>query len=157
LYSATTLAGANTQWFNEGASMLKKAIVRSLAVRQKDNTLVVGTHGNGAFLAHIGNAVDLGNDVVTGINDPVTNDRSFIRQVYPTLANNQVSFTIGNLFSVRTITVQLFGTNGQQLYRVQQPYQNGVINVTVLPKGTYILQIMSSDGKYRHLQKIVKQ
>lgn len=157
LYSATTLAGNNTQWFNEGSGMLKKAIVRSLAVRQKDNTLVVGTHGNGAFVTRIGDAVPLGNDVVTGINNPVTNDRNFIRQVYPTLTSNQVFFTVGNMFSVRNITVQLFGTNGQRLYEAWQAYQNGAVNIATLPKGTYVLQITSNDGKYRHLQKIVKQ
>lgn len=157
LYSATTLAGNNTQWFNEGSGMLKKAIVRSLMNRQKDNTLVVGTHGNGAFIADIGDAVPLGNDVVTGINDPVTNDRNFIRQVYPTVSSNEVFFTIGNLLSVRSITVQLFGVNGQRLYEVQQGYQNGSLNIGKLPKGAYVLQITSSDNKYRHMQKILKQ
>lgn len=157
LYSATTLAGTSTQWFNEGSGMLKKAIVRSLVNRQKDNTLVVGTHGNGAFMAKIGDAVTLGNDVVTGINDPITNDRNFIRQVYPTLANNEVFFNIGHLLSVRSIMVQLYGVRGQKLYEVQQGYQNGSVNISKLPKGAYILQITSSDGRYRHVQKILKQ
>jgi hypothetical protein len=156
LYSTTAISGNATQWFNEGSGMLKKAIVRSLMNRQKDNTLVVGTHGNGAFVADIGDAVTLGNNVITGINDPVTNDKNFIQLVYPTLTENEVFFRIGNLFTVKTITVELFGINGQRFVQSQQPYQNGSVQLGRLARGSYLLQITSKDGKYRHVQKINK-
>ncbi len=157
LYSATAINGNTTQWFNEGAGMLKRAIIRSLYYRQKDNTLVVGTHGNGAFAADMGGAVALGNNIVTSISNPITNDRNFIRSVFPTIAKSDVYFNTGNLFTVRNITVQLFGMNGQQVYSRQQGYQNGSVKTGSLPAGNYILQITSSDGRYRHVQKILKQ
>lgn len=157
LYSATSIAGTNTQWFNEGSGMLKKAIVRSLVNRQKDNALVVGTHGNGAFYAAIGNAVNLDNNIVTGINNPVVNDQNFIRTVYPTLTNGRVYFTIGNRFSVRQISVEVYGINGQKVYAAQQGYQNGSVNLGTLARGAYVLQITSSDGKYKQVQKILKE
>lgn len=157
LYSTTAIAGNNTQWFNEGSGMLKKAIVRSLVCRQKDNTLVVGTHGNGAFIAAIGDAVTLGNNVITGINDPVTNDKNFIQTVYPTAADDEVFFKIGNMFTVKSISVELFAINGQKISQSQQSYQNGSVKLGRLARGSYVLQITSNDGKYRHVQKLVKK
>ncbi|MGZ3837229.1 MAG: T9SS type A sorting domain-containing protein [Flavisolibacter sp.] len=151
LYGTAVLAGNSTQWFNEGSGMMKKAIVRSLVCRPKDNTLVVGTHGNGAFMATIGAAV------VTAINDPVTNDKQFIRMVYPTAADDEVFFRIGNLFSVKSITVEVFAINGQIVSRSQQAYADGSIHLGKLARGSYVLQITSSDGKYRQVQKLVKK
>lgn len=156
LYSTTAISGNSTQWFNEGSGMLKRAIVRSLINRQRDNTLVVGTHGNGAFAAEIGDAVALDNNIVTGINDPVTNDKNFIQMVYPTLTQNEVLFRVGNMFTIKSLTIELFGVNGQKLIHTQQPYQNGSIKLGQLSSGSYILQITSNDGKYRHVQKITK-
>jgi len=156
LYSTTTISGAGTQWFNEGTGMIKRAIVRSLVNRQKDNTLLVGTHGNGAFVASIGDAVVLGNDVITGINDPVTNDKNFIRLVYPTSSSDEVFFNTGNMYTVRTISVELYSMNGQKISQAQQAYQNGSVKLGRLSRGNYILQITSNDGKYRHVQKISK-
>ena len=157
LYSSNAIAGNNTQWFNEGSGMLKKAIVRSMVCRQKDNTLVVGTHGNGAFIATIGDAVTLGNDVITAINDPVTNDKNFIQTVYPTAADDEVFFKTGNMFTVKNISVELFAMNGQKIWQSQQSYQNGSVRLGRLARGSYVLQITSNDGKYRHVQKLVKK
>lgn len=156
LYSTTTVSGNSTQWFNEGSGMLKKAIVRSLVNRQRDNKLVVGTHGNGAFVANIGNAVVLENNIITGINDPVTNDKNFIETVYPTLTENEVRFKIGNMYSIKNITVEIFAANGQRIQQTQQAYQNGSVRLGRLARGVYVLQITSKDGRYRHVQRITK-
>ena len=134
--------------------MMKRAIIRSLVNRQRDNTLVVGTHGNGGFIAKIGKAVNL--DVATGINDPITNDSRFIRSVYPTITRNTVNYTIGNLFSIRRISVLVYNQKGQLVYQQEKEYNSGNINLTNLASGNYILNIVSSDGKYRHVQKIIK-
>ena len=137
--------------------MLKKAIVRSLVNRQKDNKLVVGTHGNGAFVANIGDAVALDNNIITGINDPVTNDKNFIETVYPTLTEDEVRFKIGNMYSIKNITVEIFAVNGQRIQQTQQGYQNGSVKLGRLARGVYILQITSKDGRYRHVQRISKK
>jgi hypothetical protein len=100
--------------------------------------------------------VVLGNDVITGINDPVTNDKNFIRLVYPTASTDEVFFNTGNMYTVKTISVELFSMNGQKISQGQQAYQNGSVKLGRLSKGNYILQITSSDGKYRHVQKISK-
>ena len=122
--------------------------------RQPDNTLVVGTHGDGAFMAQIGDAVNI-TDVVTGI-PVITNDKNFIVSAYPTLAANKLYYTIGNLFTIKKITVQLYAINGQEVYIQQRPYQNGDIDLTLFAKGNYILTIGSDDGKYKFIQKVIK-
>lgn len=155
LYSTTIISGNSTVWFNEGGGMLKKAIVRALVNRQKDNTLVIGTHGNGAFLSRIGNAVNL--DVITALPDPVTNDKTFINAVYPTITNTSVQYRIGNLFTIKKISVQVFNLQGQLVYQETRGYQNGTVDMSRLAKGEYILTIYSDDRKYRHIQKILKQ
>jgi len=49
LYSTQTLNGASTVWSQEGASTIGNVVVASLAARRLDGTVVVGTHGRGAF------------------------------------------------------------------------------------------------------------
>ena len=58
LYSTTTLNGGSTTWSLEGSSTIGYSIVRTMDYRPDDNTLLVGTHGNGLFLADIGNPAE---------------------------------------------------------------------------------------------------
>ncbi len=59
LFSATAIDGTsqatanNTSWVREGTNIIDESVVTSLAVRNVDNTLLVGTHGNGMFVANI--------------------------------------------------------------------------------------------------------
>lgn len=47
-------ANANlTSWVKEGSGIIDQAVVTSLSVRNNDNTMLVGTHGNGMFVASI--------------------------------------------------------------------------------------------------------
>lgn len=153
LYSTTAINGNNTAWLNEGGGLMKRAIIRSLVNRQRDNTLVVGTHGNGAFLARIGRAVNL--DVVTALPAPITNDRRFIRSVYP-VARTVSQYEIGNLAGIRKISVVLYDDKGRLLYRNERAYQNGQADLGRYAAGIYFLHITSEDGRYRHIQKIVR-
>jgi hypothetical protein len=155
LYSTTAINGNSTAWFNEGTGIMKTAIIRALMNRQKDNTLVVGTHGNGAFISHLGNAVNL--DVVTRLPDPITNDKWFIKAVYPTVSSGRVQYQIGNLFTVKRLLVQLYNVKGQLVYQQQGGYQNGSVDLQPYARGQYILSIYSDDRKYRHIQKLIRE
>jgi len=60
LYSTTAINGANpgaTVWAREAAAEMGEAVVSSLVVRPNDNTLLIGTHGNGTYVANIGHPV----------------------------------------------------------------------------------------------------
>lgn len=156
LYSTTGLDAAGSPvWQREGGSTLNFSIITSLAYRPVDNVLLVGTHGNGIYYTFIGTP-DFRPNLNTGIN-PVTNDRNFIRTVYPTLSSNIVQYQIGNMPGVRKISIQLVSMNGQVVYRENKGYQNGSVPLQPLAAGAYILTIVSDDNKYRQVQKIIKQ
>jgi hypothetical protein len=161
LYSAVNIdailtTGGSVTWQREGGSVLNFAIVQSLAYRPADNVMVIGTHGNGMYYTFLGTPNFVPNQN-TGTVDPVVNDRNFIKAVYPTVSNNRIDYKIGNLFTVKKISVQLFSVNGQEFIHNESTYQDGFVDISRLSSGAYILSIYSDDRKHRHLQKIIKQ
>ncbi|HXC05654.1 MAG TPA: hypothetical protein VNZ86_12920, partial [Bacteroidia bacterium] len=54
LFSTSALSGTSTSWTLEGPGVINGAIVNSLSYRPADNILLVGTHGNGMFVAQPG-------------------------------------------------------------------------------------------------------
>ncbi len=58
LYATSSLNGGSTTWAQEGSSVIQYAVVSALAYRPDDNVLLVGTHGNGLYLAEIGSPAD---------------------------------------------------------------------------------------------------
>jgi len=147
----TLLASGTPNWQREGATTLNFAVINSLAYRPIDNVMVVGTHGNGLYYTLLGTP-----NFVTGINNPVLNDKNFIRLVYPTIASNIVNYQVGDKTDVKKISIQLFNMQGQELYRQESAYQNGSININKFAKGAYVLSIYSDNKKYRHVQKIIR-
>jgi hypothetical protein len=149
LFSTTTINGASTVWTLEGPSMMQGAIISDLVLRTADNTLLVGTHGNGMFYANIGN-------VVTGVNDFITNDKNFIKSVNQTFTNGAVYFQPGGQTGIKSINVQVRNMSGQLMLRKEMAYSPGSVDLSQLPSGVYILEILSDNKKYRHVQKVVK-
>jgi hypothetical protein len=152
LFSATSLNGSATQWAREVGGPMTTAIVNSLAYRWQDNTLVVGTHGNGMFVANIGDAVNL----PTSVNEPVRDDPNFIGSAYPTMARNVVNYRTGKMTGVRKVRIRVTSLSGQVLIDREEPYRSGSVDVGRLTKGMYILTITSSDGKYQHVSRFFK-
>ena len=147
----TLLGGGSPTWQREGSTTLNYAVISSLAYRPDDNVLLVGTHGNGLYYTFLGTP-----NLVTGINNPVLNDKDFITMVYPTVSENIIQYRIGNKTDVKKISVQLFNMKGQEMYRLESGYQNGSFNISRYAKGAYILSIYSDNKKYRHVQKIIR-
>jgi len=52
--SQTLGAGGTVQWFREAASIINYAVVSCMDYRPEDNTLLIGTHGNGMYYTVIG-------------------------------------------------------------------------------------------------------
>lgn len=160
LYSAvninTTLTGGGSpNWQREGGSVLNFAVIQSIAYRPVDNVMVLGTHGNGMYYTFLGTPNFIPNQL-TGVNDPVINDKKFIRTVYPTVSNGTIQYQIGNMFTIKKISIQLYNTAGQQVFHKETGYNDGSINISSLSSGTYILSIYSDDEKYRDVKKIIK-
>jgi hypothetical protein len=147
----TLIGGGSPTWQREGSATLNFAVINSLAYRPDDNVLLVGTHGNGLYYTFLGTP-----NLVTGINNPVINDKDFITKVYPTISQSTVQYLVGNKQDVKKISVQLFNMQGQELYRLETGYQSGSFNISRFAKGAYILSIYSDNKKYRHVQKIIR-
>ena len=147
----TLAANGSPTWQREGTTTLNYAVINSLAYRPEDNVMVVGTHGNGLYYTFLGTP-----NLITGINNPVLNDKNFISLVYPTITSNIINYQIGNMTDVKKISVQLYNMQGQELYRQEATYQNGSININKFAKGAYVLSIYSDNKKYRHVQKIIR-
>ena len=155
LYSAVDIGpvligGGSPTWLREGGNVLNFAVVQSLSYRPADNVLLVGTHGNGLYYTFIGTPN-------FNPNDPNQNNKNFIRQVFPTITTNEIQYKTGNLFTIRNISIQVFNMSGQLLIQNERSYADGVVDVSRLSSGAYILSIYSDNRKYRHLQKIIKQ
>ncbi len=142
-------------WQREGENVLNYAVITSIAYRPLDNVMLLGTHGNGMYYTNIG-TTNFTPNVNTGIIT-VTNDRNFIRTVYPTVSANNVQYQIGNMSGVKKISVQLLNMTGQLVYKEEKGYQSGGVPLQGLASGVYVLQVTSDDNKYRHVQKIIKQ
>jgi hypothetical protein len=148
----TTLsANGSPTWQREGSATLNFAVINSLAYRPADNVLAVGTHGNGLYYTFLGTP-----NLITGINNPILNDKDFITTVFPTINASVVQYRIGNKADVKKISVQLYNMQGRELYREETSYQNGSVSLNRFAKGAYILSIYSDNKKYRHIQKIVR-
>jgi len=147
----TLAANGSPTWQREAVSTINFAVINSLAYRPVDNVLLVGTHGNGLYYTNIGTP-----NLVTGVNDPVLNDKNFIRLVFPTVSESIVQFRTGNKPDVRKISLQVFNMQGQEIYRREAGYQDGSIDIGRLPKGAYVLSIYSDNRKYRHIQKLIR-
>ena len=146
----TLIAGSSPSWQREGVSVLNFAVINSIDYRPADNVMLVGTHGNGLYYTFLGTP-----NLVTGINDPILNDKNFISLVYPTVGSTTIQYKTGNRFEVKKITVQLYNLQGQKLISHEAGYQNGSISLGKFARGTYILSIISDNSKYRHVQKII--
>lgn len=147
----TLLASGSPNWQREGGTTLNFAVINSLAYRPEDNVMVVGTHGNGLYYAHLGTP-----NLVTGINNPVLNDKTFITKIYPTVTDDIIEYRIGNKTDVRKISIQLYNMQGQQIYRMETNYQHGNLHIGKFARGPYVISIYSDNKKYRHIQKIIR-
>lgn len=149
LFSTTTINGNSTNWQLEGPAMMQGAIVNDLVLRTADNTLLVGTHGNGMFYTVIGN-------VPTSVPDIVVNDKRFINAVFPTITPGDINFRTGGATGIKTIHIRVTNLSGQVLMQRTQAYQNGTVPLGPLSTGSYLLEIISDNRRYKHVQQFVK-
>lgn len=158
LFSTNTINSTSTFWSREDGQannkslMMNTAIIQSLAYRWKDNTMIVGTHGNGMFVTYIGNAVPL----PTALNNPIRDNKNFITAAYPTITNNVIQYQTGNVLNIKSIEVQIWTLSGQMVYNRTSAYSSESVNVSGLPAGTYILTITSNDKKYQFIRKFIR-
>ncbi len=155
LYSTTNINVASINWEREGDAVLGMAVTTTLDYRPQDNTLLVGTHGNGMFYANTGtpNFVPNGNGVP--VEPPVT-DNTFIQSLYPTLTHQYLFLKAGNIIGIDQISIRIYNMAGQLVYSGTNAYNTTQIDVSRFAAGAYILKITSTDNKYKYTRKFVK-
>jgi hypothetical protein len=159
LFSTASINGSNTVWERETAtagtpaSAINNAIVNSIAHRWVDNTMVVGTHGNGMFTAVLGNPIT----IATSVSNPIRNNSRFIQKVYPTVTQNKINYLVGDMYAVKRLSVQVTTMTGAVVYKKETGYDSGLLDLSALPAGAYVLTLTSNDRKYQHVQKIMKK
>jgi hypothetical protein len=156
LYSTLNINSGTVSWVREGGNILNFAVITSLDYRPQDNTLLVGTHGNGMFYASTGTP-DFRPNQNPGGPDPNPNDQTFIRSALPTVVKTKIDYQIGNMFTVKSLSIKIYNLAGQLVVSRQTAYQSGQINLVQLSKGAYILTISSEDNKQQFVQKFVKE
>jgi len=150
-----TGGSGNIIWSREGASVFNYAVISSLDYRPEDNTLLIGTHGNGMYFSNIGTA-DYRPNVATAVAPIVVNDKNFVN-IYPTISRGNYRYTAGNITGIKSINVQVYNMLGQPVYQSTANYGNGQMALDRLPAGNYLIQITSDNKKYQTNQKIIKQ
>ncbi|MEP6597499.1 MAG: T9SS type A sorting domain-containing protein, partial [Ginsengibacter sp.] len=153
LYSTTNINAATVTWEREGDNILGMALTTTLDYRPQDNTLLVGTHGNGMFFTNTGTPNFNPNAPPV---DPSLPDNTFIQKIYPTITNNTLQYLKGNLLNITGISLRIYNMAGQLVYSEKNTYETGEIDVTRFAPGGYVLKIASDDNKYKFIQKFIK-
>jgi hypothetical protein len=144
VWTTSAPAGAGTVWIpnNDGLANVRVDMIR---YRASDNLVVAATHGRGLFTTILPT-------VVTGVPSvPVTKD--FIK--YISADNNQLLIVKGTL-NTKSMNIQLFNMNGQQVYASKNEYQNIAINLGKLQAGVYIVKI-TGDRREHFVEQFVKR
>ncbi len=160
LYSCVNLGyklenGDPITWTREAPSLINFAVVTTMDYRPEDNVLLVGTHGNGMYFCELGGA-NFNPNNPTALNNPLVNDKSFIRSIQPAAARGSFSYLIGNASGIRNMSVRVLSIDGQTVYQSNVAYADGTIPLQRFAAGTYVIEITSDNRKYRSLQKVIK-
>ncbi|MFY7839136.1 MAG: S8 family serine peptidase [Lacibacter sp.] len=101
------------------------------------------------------NAVDMGlTQLVTDVPD-VPETGVFIKNVFPDDAGH-LMIDAGNKPQVRSITVRIVNSIGQEMKLIQTAYSDTRINISQLPQGIYFVEIRDTKGKEKYTKKITK-
>jgi hypothetical protein len=147
VYSTTNINGMNTVWAQEGASSIGNVPVHMIVSRASDRTVLVGTHGRGAFTAQAA-------ATPTNLAENVNSDRSFNADAWPNPCNTQtdVYYSVSN---PTTVTVDILSATGQVIQSIDQGMRNpGVrhrapVNAENLSGGLYMYRVSTGDGQRR--------
>jgi hypothetical protein len=89
-------------------------------------------------------------------NPPPPANDVFIVRALPTVTTSRVKYEAGGLQNVTKILVALYNAGGQLVYKQETDYRDGTVDLYRFAPGVYYLQITSSDGNQKFLQKIIK-
>lgn len=148
-------AGGTITWSREAASVLNYAVITSLDYRPSDNTMLIGTHGNGMYFTNIGSP-NFNPNITTALATAILNDKNFV-SIFPTVSRGNYQYTQGTITGIKSMLVQVYNMWGQRVYSQTVNYGAGSISLESLAAGNYVIQITSDNKKYQTFQKVIKQ
>jgi hypothetical protein len=147
IYYTTNLNGINTVWTQEAVSAIGNVVCVMTRFRSSDNTLIVATHGRGAFQSQVTVPISVGT-ISTEI--PLTYSLS---QNYPNPFNPTTNIKIsiaGNSVTQASqiVKLKIFDVTGKQVAAlVNEKLAPGTysvpFNASMLPSGVYFYQLTS--------------
>ena len=152
IYYTDALNGASTVWTQEAVSSIGNVVCVHMDFRPSDNTLVVGTHGRGAFQTHITEPIS-----VQLISSEVPQKYS-LSQNYPNPFNPSTKIAF-NLPVNSTVSLKIYDVMGREVSRlISNEFKSaGVYSVNFdgsnLPSGVYFYQLTSE--KYTAVKKML--
>ncbi len=152
IYYTNTLNGSSTVWTQEAVSSIGNVVCVHMDFRSSDNTLVVGTHGRGAFQTHITEPIS-----VQLISSEIP-DKFLLHQNYPNPFNPVTRISFSLPFK-STVSLKVFDAAGKEVKRlINSEFKNAgsySINFDAgsLPSGVYFCQLNSE--KYKAVIKMM--
>ncbi len=149
VYSTTELNGSNTVWSLEGADVIGNVVVESITSREADGTVLIGSHGRGAFIGKY-----LINDIKEKPEIPNLYD---LKQNYPNPFNPRTTIRF-SISKMSNVCLKVYNISGAEVATlVNQNLQAGTHSVDFsgvnLSSGIYYYQIRS--GSYSKTLKMV--
>jgi len=136
LFRTTLLDGASTVWTQEDPNGIGDAVVTSLSYRASDNKLLIGTHGNGMYVATLGAGAR--------ITPQQTNETSAL-SVYPNpVAGGQTINISSTVDKEQYATLELFDLGGRLITEERLLLREGANRISREAHhapGVYILRL----------------
>ncbi len=137
LFRTTLLNGAATVWTQESAGLIGNAVVTSLSYRPSDFKMLIGTHGNGMYLATLGE----GGKAVESALHPNTPELSVFPN--PVRRGNTINLRY-NATHAETSAIELYDLNGRKVWQEPVELKEGENLLTSQPDlvpGIYLVRI----------------
>ena len=118
----------NDNWVLEGPNTIGLAVVSSLVYRPSDNTLLIGTHGNGMFETTVQGTLS-------------TNDftKTTDVYVYPNPTQDVLNFRSTTLDFSATVTYEIYNLTGKRI--LNGTLNNQKVDVRPLNSGVYFVNL----------------
>ena len=140
VYSTTFLSGNNTEWVKEAVAELGNTIVESIASRQSDQRIALGTHGRGIFIGMPLPAVSIDTP------RPTPDAGIKLGQNYPNPFSATTTFSFTLEFP-GLVSFRVFDATGRRVKTIIRQNLHGPgthslpFNSGTLPNGMYIYEL----------------
>ena len=148
LYATSQLNGTLTSWVQQGVNSIGNMVVDMIDHRSTDGLVVVATHGNGAFTAHI-----------THVNDIVSSDEvqiPFAFTCYPNPAIESVLLEF-EITSRENVSITVYDLNGTMVRKEEKGLLHGKQQHSMfrngLKSGIYMIKVHA--GKESYIRKVI--